>query len=59
MTGQELQYDLQICLEFGEHVPTHEEHTNDMHERTVSGVCLGPTCNNQGGHWFMSLATGS
>ena len=30
-----------------------------MHERTGGGTCLGPTGSNQGGHWFMSFATGS
>ena len=36
---------------------THEEHDSDMYERTVGAVCLGPTGNKQGGHYFMSLAT--
>ena len=49
MTGQELQYDLHICLEFGQYV----------YERTIGSVFLGPTGNNQGGHWFMSFGTGS
>ena len=48
MKGQELQYDLHIQLEFGEYIQTHDEHTNDMYERAISGICLGPTGNNQG-----------
>jgi hypothetical protein len=47
-----------ICLEFGAYVQTHEEHTNGMESRTVSAICLGPTGNEQGGHYFMSLGTG-
>ena len=56
MTGQELQYDLHVQLEFGEYIQTHEDHTNDMYEWSVRGICLG---SNQGGHWLMSLATGA
>ena len=37
MTGQELQYDLHICLKFGEYIQTHEEHTNEMYECTLWG----------------------
>ena len=29
-----------------------------MHERTVGAICLGPIGNQQGGHYFMSMATG-
>jgi len=25
----------------------------------VNGQCLGPTGNQQGGHWFLSLSTGA
>ena len=55
----ELQYDLHVHLEFGEYVQTHEDHTNEMYERTLGAICLGPNGNAQGGHWFMSLATGA
>jgi hypothetical protein len=37
---------------------SHEEHTNDMSARTLGAICLGPSGNEQGGHFFMSLATG-
>ena len=59
MTGQELSYSRHVQLEFGEYVQTHEEHTNEMMERTLSAICLGPTGNQQGSHWFLSLSTGA
>ena len=51
MMGQELSYDKHICLEFGEYVQTHKEHTND----TVGSICLGPMGNMQGSHWVHEL----
>ena len=59
MTGQELSYSRHVQLEFGEYVQTHEEHTNEMMERTLGVICLGPTGNQQGAHWFLSLSTGA
>ena len=59
MTGQELDYNNHVRLEFGEYVQTHEEHTNNMDKRTMGAICLGPTGNQQGSHWFLSLATGA
>ena len=38
---------------------THEEHNNEMVERTLGAICLGPTGNQQGSHWFLSLSTGA
>ena len=38
---------------------THEEHNNEMMERTLGAICLGPTGNQQGSHWFLSLSTGA
>ena len=58
MTGQQLLASKHAVLPFGSYVQTHEQHTNDMNERTLSCICLGPTGNVQGGHWFMSLASG-
>jgi hypothetical protein len=29
-----------------------------MRPRTIGAICLGPSGNEQGGHYFMSLATG-
>ena len=59
MTGQELSYSRHVQLEFGEYVQTHEEHNNEMMERTLGAICLGPTGNQQGSHWFLSLSTGA
>ena len=58
MTGKQLDYNKHLRAEFGEYAQTHEEHDSDMYERTVGAICLGPTGNQQGGHYFMSLATG-
>jgi hypothetical protein len=58
ITGQRLDYKKHVRLEFGAYVQTHEEHTNGMEARTVGAICLGPTGNEQGGHYFMSLGTG-
>eukprot|EP00980_Cylindrotheca_fusiformis_P026169 scaffold15484_cov125-Cylindrotheca_fusiformis.AAC.1 len=43
MTGRELTYDKHVRLEFGAYVQSHEEHSNDMRERTTGAICLGPT----------------
>ena len=59
VTGYELDYNRHVRAEFGEYVQTHEEHSNDMKERTVGAICLGPTGNREGSHWFMNLATGA
>ena len=59
MTGRELEWDKHAVLEFGSYVQCHEEHSNEMIPRTMGAVCLGPTGNNQGGHWFMSLTSGA
>ena len=56
--GFSLEFNKHVCLEFGAYVQTHEEHNNNMSDRTVGAICLGPTGNIQGGHYFMSLATG-
>ena len=58
MTGQHVQASKHAVLEFGAYVQTHEQHTNDMSQRTMGCICLGPTGNQQGGHWFMSLSSG-
>ena len=57
MTGQELSYTHHVQLKFGEYVQTHEEHNNEMMECTLGAICLGPTGNQQGSHWFLSLST--
>ena len=59
LTGYELTFDKHVKLEFGSYVQTHEEHSNDMTHRTLGAICLGPNGNRQGGHYFMSLTSGS
>jgi hypothetical protein len=58
LTGKHIDYHKHVRLEFGAYVQTHEKHTNDMEARTTGAICLGPSGNDQGGHYFMSLATG-
>jgi len=58
MTGQQLDFKKHVRLEFGAYVQTHEEHSNGMEPRTQGAICLGPTGNEQGGHYFMSLVSG-
>ena len=58
MTGQHILASKHAVIEFGAYVQTHEEHTNDMRQRTMGCICLGPTGNQQGGHWFMSISSG-
>ena len=58
LTGWELSFDKHAVLEFGSYVQTHEEHSNGMEPRTMGAICLGPTGNAQGGHWFFSLTSG-
>ena len=55
----EVSYSKHAVLQFGSYVQTHEDHTNDMSQQTIGAICLGPTGNQQGGHWFMSLTSGS
>ena len=58
LTGRHLDYRKHVRLEFGSYAQTHEEHTNDMKARTLGAICLGPSGNEQGGHYFMCLRTG-
>ena len=57
LTGKHLDYHKHVRLEFGAYVQTHKEHTNDMMLRTIGAICLGPSGNEQGGHYFLSLMT--
>ena len=59
MTGRELTYEKHVRIELGQYAQTHEEHDNSMDSRTMGCICLGPTGNAQGGHWFMSLTSGA
>ncbi len=58
LTGRRIQYDRHVRLEFGAYAQTHEQHDNSMQSRTISAICLRPTGNVQGTHFFMSLQTG-
>ena len=58
MLGHQIDYKKHVYLEFGSYVQTHEEHDNSMEPHTIGAICLGPTGNEQGGHYFMSLSTG-
>jgi hypothetical protein len=58
LTGKHIDYHKHVRLEFGAYAQTHEQHTNDMEARTTGAICLGPSGNDQGGHYFMSLTTG-
>ena len=58
MTGKEIDFNLHVRLAPGQYVQTHEEHTNDMNVRTLAGIALRPTGNDQGGHFFLSLPSG-
>ena len=59
MTGRELEWKKHAALEFGAYVQCQEEHSNEMIPHTMGAICLGPTGNMQGGHWFMSLSSGA
>ena len=58
LTGKHLDFNKHVRTEFGAYVQTHEQHNNDMTARTLGATCLGPSGNEQGGHWFLSLSTG-
>ena len=59
MTGHTLNFQCHARLELGAYVQMHEEHDNSMGSRTLGAICLGPTGNQQGGHWFLSLTSGA
>jgi hypothetical protein len=58
LTGKHLDFNKHVRAEFGAYAQTHEQHSNDMNSRTLGAICLGPSGNEQGGHWFLSLSTG-
>ena len=55
MMVKQLDYTKDVWAKFGEYMQMHEEHDSGMSERTIDA---GPTGNQKGGHYFMSLATG-
>ena len=56
--GLPLDFNKHFHLIFGEYVHTYEGTTNDMKERTVGAIALGPSGNFQGGIRCYSLLTG-
>ena len=58
MTGKQLDYQKHARIEFGAYAQVNQGHSNNMNERTRGGICLGPTGNAQGTHYFLSLASG-
>ena len=56
--GRNIDYTKHVRLPFGAYVQTHEIHDNTMTPRTISAICLGPSGNEQGTHYFLSLVTG-
>jgi hypothetical protein len=54
LTSKHLDYNKHVHLEFGSYVQTHEEHSNDMvPPYTIGAICLGPSGNEQGGHYLL------
>jgi len=58
VTGHKLDSRSHVRLPFGAYVQTHEDHDSSMKSRTLGAICMGPTGNRQGAHYFMSLETG-
>jgi hypothetical protein len=58
MTGKTIDYSKHCWIMFGAYAQVHEEHDNSMQARTIGAIALQPTGNEQGGVYFMSLATG-
>jgi hypothetical protein len=58
MTGKTIDYNRHCKLMFGAYAQVHEEHDNSMQARTTGAIALRPTGNEQGGFYFMSLASG-
>jgi hypothetical protein len=56
--GRHLTFDLHARCLFVQYVQTHEEHSNGMEPHTTGAICLGPTGNAHGTHYFFSLTTG-
>ena len=58
LQGNDITFKHHVRLEFGSYVQTHEDHDNTMNARTTGAICMGPTGNRQGGHYFFNLSTG-
>ena len=55
--GRKVDYNAHCKVEFGEYVQTHEEHSNDMSQRTLGAIATRPS-NDAGSYYFISLLTG-
>jgi len=58
VTGKETDFKLHARVRFGQYVQTHEEHSNDMNERTIGAIALNTMGNSTGGVYFLNLASG-
>ena len=60
MTGETLDYNKHLTLQFGQYCQVHEEEnpTNSQVARTKGAISLRPSGNLQGGYRFMDLNTG-
>ena len=57
--GRNIDYNKHIRIPpFGAYAHTHEIHDNTMRPCTIGAICLGPSGNEQGTHYFYSLMTG-
>lgn len=58
VTGVGADYTKHCALEFGSYMQVHKDHNNTLVTQTYGAIALQPAGNLQGGHYFMSLATG-
>ena len=55
--NRKLNYNSHCKVEFGEYVQTHEEHNNDMSQRTLGAIATRPS-NDTGSYYFINLQSG-
>src|SRR5210317_1045814 len=58
MTGIKMDHNKHCKIPFGDYAQVYEKTENNMNERTVGAICLGPSYNLQDGYKFYSLLTG-
>ena len=58
VTGIRVDYNRHCQIEAEAHTQTHEEHSNNMTQRTIGAIALRPTGNVQGSHCFLNLQSG-
>ena len=54
--NRKVDFNAHCKVEFGEYLPTHEEHNNDMNSRTIGAIANRPSTGD-GAYYFISLAT--